>query len=294
MDRSLSPRHAAEKLGISPDTLRRWEREGLIQSERTPGGQRRYNEEDISSMLGGGPTEQSRRAVPIAPTARSSDDAREQAHPRAVTPQVTPWERRVREEQADLEVTRIRSERAALIRVERTEREMRERAADNAERTAAMHAAEQDRTAAFEVTQGRRLDELRVYGRICAVWAPAEYQAKVVRDLLSSVNLEDYPPDLPDYLARVQVNARVEEVLKPWRDDQGRKAAKVQSQRKLDSLILSGKWHAQTETRQWDRRAAERAKREVDRALRDEVDADWTDDDVRELVDDVLDEWFEE
>ena len=33
---------AAERLGVHPETLRRWERDGAIQAERTNGGQRRY------------------------------------------------------------------------------------------------------------------------------------------------------------------------------------------------------------------------------------------------------------
>lgn len=294
MDRSLSPRDAAEKLGISPDTLRRWEREGLIQCERTPGGQRRYKEEDISSMLDRAPSELSRGAMPDPPSVRSLGGATEQSHARTVAPQVAPWERRVKEEQADLDVTRIRRERAELIRAERAERDARERAANDAERTATAREAERKRIAAFKAAQDERLNHLREYGKLCAVWAPGEYQAKVVRDLLSSVNLERYPPDLPDHLARIQVNARVEKVLKPLKDEEARTRAKLESQRKVESLIRIGRWHAQAETRVWDRRAAQRANREVERTLRNEVGVDWTDDDVRDLVDDVLDEWYEE
>lgn len=293
MDRSLSPRDAAEKLGISPDTLRRWEREGLIQCERTPGGQRRYREDDISSMLAARSSEPQPRVMPGKSPVRSLNGSAD-ARARAIAPQVAPWERRVREEQADLEVTRIRRERAQLVRAERAEREARERAINDAGQVEAARAAERERITAFEAIQTRRLNELREYGKVCAVWAPPEYQAKVVRDLLSSVNIEDYPPDLSDYLARVQVNAQVEKLLKPWRDEEARKRMTLESQRKLDSLILSGKWHAQAGTRTWDRRAADRANRAVERALRDEVDADWTGDEVRDLVDDVLDEWFEE
>lgn len=294
MDRSLSPRDAAEKLGISPDTLRRWERDGLIECERTPGGQRRYKEEDISSVLAGGGPDATRRVIPVPPPARSLNDGPQGGRARTVTPQLPPWERRVREEQADLEVTRIRRERSELLRAEIAARDARERGASDAERAAAERTAELERIAEFKATQERRLNELRAYGKACAVWAPAEYQAKVVRDLLSSVNRDEYPPDLSDYLARVQVNGRVEAVLKPWRDDEARKRGNLESQRTVDSLILSGKWHSQVETRTWNRRAAERANREVERALRDEVDANWTSDDVRDLVDDVLDEWFEE
>lgn len=45
MSRKLVPIHeAAEALGVSPQTLRRWEREGrLLPDERTAGGRRRYD-----------------------------------------------------------------------------------------------------------------------------------------------------------------------------------------------------------------------------------------------------------
>ena len=44
---------AAKRLGVSPQTLRRWESEGRITPRRTPGGDRRYNTADIESLQGG-------------------------------------------------------------------------------------------------------------------------------------------------------------------------------------------------------------------------------------------------
>ncbi len=38
----VTPRKAAESLGVSVSTLRRWDSEGKIKSIRTPGGQRRF------------------------------------------------------------------------------------------------------------------------------------------------------------------------------------------------------------------------------------------------------------
>jgi excisionase family DNA binding protein len=46
-DRLLSPAEKARQLGISADTLRRWENEGRIESTRTAGGQRRYQEDAL-------------------------------------------------------------------------------------------------------------------------------------------------------------------------------------------------------------------------------------------------------
>ncbi|RIV16480.1 MerR family DNA-binding transcriptional regulator, partial [Alicyclobacillaceae bacterium I2511] len=38
----LSLEEAAKLLGVSKSTMRRWEEEGRIKPERTPGGHRRY------------------------------------------------------------------------------------------------------------------------------------------------------------------------------------------------------------------------------------------------------------
>jgi len=48
----LSIGEAARALGVSVDTLRRWEREGKITSTRTLGGQRRYRRTDIAAIGG--------------------------------------------------------------------------------------------------------------------------------------------------------------------------------------------------------------------------------------------------
>lgn len=46
----MSPGEAARYLGISLTALRRWAAEGLVQSDRTEGGHRRYNAADIKKI----------------------------------------------------------------------------------------------------------------------------------------------------------------------------------------------------------------------------------------------------
>lgn len=41
---------AAQKLGVSVDTLRRWEREGKLKPDRNAAGHRRYTDEDIDTL----------------------------------------------------------------------------------------------------------------------------------------------------------------------------------------------------------------------------------------------------
>ena len=47
MSNLLSIQEAADLLGVSTNTLRRWETEGKITSERTVGGHRRYQVSDF-------------------------------------------------------------------------------------------------------------------------------------------------------------------------------------------------------------------------------------------------------
>lgn len=293
MGRLLSPRQAAETLGTSVDSLRRWEKEGILTSERTPGGQRRFREEDISALLDNAPR---RGAVPHRhPTLAQREDEDDDEHtpeqmprPEMATP---PWERRVREEQANLDVTKIRREREAIVRADSQEREARQREASERQRESARRQAIAEKRAEADAAEAKRLETLRQTGRILAAVAPPEYQARVARDLIKSVNSESYPPSMPYYVAYAQVDARVNELLKPWREAQEREREKTEEQNQLDQLIRSGKSYAWSETRSWDPKPAERANREVERALRQEVEADWTRDDVTDLVDDVLAEW---
>jgi len=47
----LSTSQAAEALGVSLGTVRRWSDMGYLQSYRTPGGQRRFSAEQIEQFL---------------------------------------------------------------------------------------------------------------------------------------------------------------------------------------------------------------------------------------------------
>jgi excisionase family DNA binding protein len=49
----LTISEAARHLGVSLSTVRRWSDAGVLPSYRTPGGQRRYNREQLESFLNG-------------------------------------------------------------------------------------------------------------------------------------------------------------------------------------------------------------------------------------------------
>jgi excisionase family DNA binding protein len=48
----LSTSQAANLLGVSLGTIRRWSDLGYLQSYRTPGGQRRFSREQIQAFVG--------------------------------------------------------------------------------------------------------------------------------------------------------------------------------------------------------------------------------------------------
>lgn len=175
MDKSLSPRDAAERLGITTDTLRRWERDGLIESERTPGGQRRYREQEVSALLDGDrPTRitDSRQRSTFPQTVANREEPETHAAP---LPELPSWERRVREEAADLEVTKLRREKAALIRAEREEQEERERKEARRKQEFAERQGEAETLAKAEAAERERLATLRRYGHALVIASPPEY-----------------------------------------------------------------------------------------------------------------------
>lgn len=50
-DVALSVAEAGRYLSVSPSTLGRWERRGLLKAYRLPGGQRRYFKKDLDAVL---------------------------------------------------------------------------------------------------------------------------------------------------------------------------------------------------------------------------------------------------
>ena len=47
----LTPSEAAELLSVSPTTIRLWARNGRLTSVKTPGGHRRFNKDEVMTLL---------------------------------------------------------------------------------------------------------------------------------------------------------------------------------------------------------------------------------------------------
>ncbi|WP_333871632.1 IS607 family transposase, partial [Desulforamulus putei] len=54
---------AAKKLGVHPNSLRNWEKQGLIKPVRLPGGQHRYSMDELNRLLQSGQLTDSQEAV---------------------------------------------------------------------------------------------------------------------------------------------------------------------------------------------------------------------------------------
>lgn len=50
-DKYLAVGEVAEAFGVTPATVRNWERAGKLRAIRTPGNQRRFAESDIEALL---------------------------------------------------------------------------------------------------------------------------------------------------------------------------------------------------------------------------------------------------
>jgi len=138
----------------------------LVQSKRTVGGQRRYDEAEILSLVNSPPPSRGKRTEPKrSPSPPPETVEGGESFVRRPSPTVPAWEQRVREEKADLEVAKLRHERAALIRAENAERDAREREALARERDSAQRERERKRIAEAESAERARLEKLRAYGR---------------------------------------------------------------------------------------------------------------------------------
>ena len=58
----LTVKQVAAQMGVHPNTVRRWERRGILNAFRLPGGHRRFRRSDVETLLQDG----SRRSAMIA------------------------------------------------------------------------------------------------------------------------------------------------------------------------------------------------------------------------------------
>ena len=152
---------------------------------------------------------------------------------------------------------------------------------------------------------------MKQYGLNQIGWGiPDSLRAKVAAALESFVTVKNFPEWIGDAQAFAIVRGKVEETLQPYHVEVSRKKAEqarqeeeaasrrreqedeARAERRIQELIDDGMRHARSEPLfDWDSDDRDRVLRDVERMLKDSVEADWTEQDVKDAVSDELDEW---
>jgi excisionase family DNA binding protein len=271
----LSIGQAAERLGLSVDTLREMERSGVLKAERTPGGHRRFSPATLDAYLGRLPA----RPRPNHPARASASMRRKQ--PIHAHEEPLDW-LPADEEQDELQPVTPRTPPAAPAAPSAHDTwmtEFRQTTRDNAERN--------------------RLDSLRSYAHALIPWnASPSARSAVLETVASYVTASRFPASAPSWEANQAIKAKVEAVLEPFAQAAAREATKKaeveRRAQRVRSLIEHGKSRARLKTIGWGYDDSREALADVQEELDSDVETNWSEREVDDLVDEVLEEWDEE
>jgi excisionase family DNA binding protein len=266
MSALLSIGAAARRLGLSVDIVRLMEQAGELEASRTLGGHRRFNVATLDAYLA---RSDGKGAPRVTVVHRESPTKDLRNAPCAVQP--------------DTRLPHLSEPKPLHARSAKPVKRIVDRIVETA-----------------------RLDALRAHGRSRLPYgASAEARSTVIETLEAYVNASRFPAATSTWVAHQAIEAKIDAILEPFnakaaraasikREEDAENAERVREERQPDSLIERGKSHAFTETLRWERNEAEDARAAVLDALEEEVDVDWTNRDVEELVDEVLEEFDEE
>jgi len=268
-----------------------------------PGGHRQFEEDDVDEFL----RQQLGQRVDPPKIHRPADPELEVGSctdapmgPRVRGPEPPPtslWGDQVEAARSEARILKAQQEGQAIRRA------MREDADQSAQR------AEQER---LRRETEQRIQELKSFGRNLALDLPPNARARVIALLEDFVTPRQFPTSVNNFEAWAIIQDQVDRVRASEREAHAR-AEEVREQEKkrewaalqqsieesrqqeqLEKLIEGGKRVALVNTLGWVIEDAELARRDIERELRDEVQPDWTEADVRKLVLDALQEWGED
>jgi len=287
----FSASEAARYLDVSVDKVRQLDQSGELPAERTKGGHRRFSRKALDAYLarkgrGGSPRVQERPRRPSRPV--------ERPEPIPDPLEEDPEDFEPGDEYYEPLVEAPSPPPQPISPLEKFAREMEER-----------------RKRERDEAPLRRLTTLKQYGLNQIGWGiPDSWHARVAAALESYVTLKTFPAWVSDVDAYRIVRGKLEEVLQPYHDELVRKKAEearreeeaatkrrqqeeeAQEERRVQELIDDGMRYTRSETLlDWDSDDRARALRDVERILNDTVEPDWTEQDVKDAVDDELAEW---
>lgn len=276
----LSIGEAASRLGLSIDTVREMTRTGQLKAVRTPGGHRRFDPAVLDAYL----------------ALRSGTAARRRPAPRSPAP---PLPARLNPHAV------IREEEPDML----PDEDWDEAVTAEPERDVApvlRPRYEPARPLADQLAEETRLSGLKTYGRSqIPGGVSATARSSVIEALEAYVTAARFPASTDYWTARHAIDAKVAAILEPFlaeakraadkkAAEEAKKAQEEQDERRVAALIERGKSHAYWKTLRWKRDESEEVRAEVLEVLEAEVEADWSDGDVEELVVEVLEEYAEE
>ena len=258
--------------------MRQLDESGELPAERTKGGHRRFSRRALDAYL----AKQGRRNKPKSqrPTVPPRPIARPRPNPEPVDDEVDAFEAGDEDFEPFVEPPPPPPPPNPFERIARELAERKQREAEEAPL--------------------RRLATLKQYGLDHVPHgAPDIWRAKVASALESFVTLKAFPNWIDDTQAYRIVRGKVDEVLQPYqeevarkKEDEDRKTQEAQDERRVQQLIEYGKSYASSKTLwTWESDDRARVLRDVERLLQDHVDAEWTEQDVKDAVDDELAEW---
>lgn len=275
----ISPSEAGTILGVGPDRVAQLAREGTLGSMKTPGGHLRLRREEVEE-LANPPTEPHREAEETG--AAEPGPVREAASPpKPKWESVSPWQRRVREAEADVHVLKLDDQREQLLQARAERQSLRER-------------AQEERASAEAETQ--RLRQLKSRGiSFLPFGVPANLQAEVARKLESGVTSERYPAGLAREHTEALLRADVEAHLRLWRTEEARREQAQQEKQDRERIIGWAKFRAAVRAPlDWDLDTKREFERDLHKALEEEYEPGMDQSEADAIALEVLEEWTEE
>lgn len=282
---------AARYLGVSVDKVRQLDESGELKASRTEGKHRRFARKALDAYL----ARHGRRSMPKVerPKPRPRPIPRRHADPEPFDDDADAFEPGDEDFEPFVEPPPPPPPPNPLEQLAREREERRKRDEEEAPL--------------------RRLAALKQYALSQIGWGiPDSWHAKVAAAIESYVTLKTFPAWVSDVDAYRIVRGKVEEVLQPFHDEVSRKKAEetrrdeeaaanrrqqeeeAQEERRIQGLIDDGVRHARKQLADWEVEDRARALRDVERMLKDSIEPDWTEQDVKDTVDDELDDLEEE
>jgi excisionase family DNA binding protein len=284
----FSASEAARYLGVSVDKVRQLDESGELPAERTKGGHRRFSRKTLDAYLarkGRG------RSAHVEERSKPSARAVARPDPEPLDDDPEDFEPGDEEFEPFVEPPPPPPPPNPFEKLERDLAERKKREAEEAPL--------------------RRLATLKQYGLSQVPYGtPDSWRGKVASAVEGFVTLKTFPTWINDTEAYRIVRGKVEEVLEPYHDEVARKKAEetrreeeaatkrrhqeeeAKEERRVQELIDDGMRHARSETLfDWESEDRDRALRDVERMLKDSVESDWTEGEVKDAVNDELDQW---